>query len=68
MHVRVCVYVFVCVCVREREKEREREREYEKEGVYVHILLFDISCDYRVAKMHKMPYLYRIFSAKKPYN
>jgi len=40
---------------REREKARERERERERER------------DYRVAKTHRMPYLYRSFSAKEPY-
>jgi len=24
--------------------------------------------EYRVAKTHRMPYLYRLFSAKEPYN
>jgi len=27
-----------------------------------------ISSHYRVAKTHRMPYLYRSFSAKEPYN
>ena len=39
-------------CMRERAREKERERE---------------RC-YRVAKTHRMPYLYRSSSAKEPYN
>ena len=27
-----------------------------------------VMCVYRVAKIHRMPYLYRSFSTKEPYN
>jgi len=60
-----------CVCLRERACARERlgesrgqEREInlEEESATVRV------CFYRVAKTHRMPYLYRSFSAKEPYN
>jgi len=55
-----------CVCEREsethteeREGKTERERERERESTCL---------DYRLAKTHRMPSLYRSLSAKEPYN
>ena len=36
--------------------------------VYAHMYIQSILHSYRVPKTHKMPYLYRSFSAKEPYN
>jgi len=59
---------------RERDKERDRERERErnsKRGKVYGVFSTNVeygpeSPDYRVAKMHRMPHLYRLFSAKEP--
>ena len=61
-----CSHYCVCVCVCERERhteeregKTERERERERESTCL---------DYRLAKTHRMPSLYRSLSAKEPYN
>jgi len=35
-------------------------------SLYINVLYF--SCIYKVAKTHRMPYLYSLFSAKEPYD
>ena len=52
-----------CEWKRKRDRKRKREtgagREQGGDGKYKR---------YRVAKTHRMPYLFRSFSAKEPYN
>jgi len=58
--------------VTEGEKERERERECvcvfvcvcAKFDTFEH---YQVRTQYRVAKTHRIPYLYRSFSAKEPH-
>ena len=60
----VCVYVCVCIClcVWIFSKEIQKYKEPTTRAA-THSLPH-----YRVAKTHTIPYLYRSFSAKEPYN
>ena len=46
---------------------RELERAREREIVYAYMNVCVYICVYRVAKTHRMPYLYWSFSVKEPY-
>ena len=61
-----CMYVKYHVCVVYEMHVREISWMYMK-CMYVkyHVCVFNVK--YRVAKTHRIPYLYRSFSAKEPY-
>jgi len=54
-HIYVCIYMYVYI---------------HNVYTYIHICMYDhihMQNVYRVAKNHRMPYLYRPFSAREPY-
>jgi len=70
-----------CVCMRERDRERERERERERPSPLLFLLMCVCGrvrnrdrerenrgrVQYSLAKTHRIPYLFRSFSAKATY-
>ena len=54
----MCVCVCVCACVRAFARAKMRLKANSTQFMHV----------YRVSKTHRMPYLYRSFSAKEPFN
>jgi len=63
-YVYMCVYI--CSCIPNSSTMKEARDDCKCKCLL--FFMFECKHHYRVAKTHKMPNLYRSFSAKEPYN